>query len=56
MSKETGVALGSPASATPQEAQMIATAIYAVTIPIALVIWGLGLVWLVLAVAFLIDP
>lgn len=55
MSKETGVALGSAASATPQEAQMMATAIYAVTIPIALVIWGLGLVWLVLAVAFLID-
>ncbi len=34
---------------------MMATAIYAVSIPIALVIWGLGLVWLVLAVSSLVD-
>jgi C4-dicarboxylate transporter/malic acid transport protein len=55
MSKTTGQALGSLSTATATEAQTMATAIYAVTVPIALVIWGLGLVWLVLAVAFLID-
>jgi len=55
MSKETGQALGSLSTASASEAQAMATAIYAVTVPIALVIWGLGLVWLVLAIAFLID-
>jgi C4-dicarboxylate transporter/malic acid transport protein len=38
-----------------QEAQIFSQAIYAVSIPVALVIWGLGLVWLIFAVAFLID-
>jgi C4-dicarboxylate transporter/malic acid transport protein len=55
MSKETGQALGSTTTASASEAQIMATAIYAVTVPIALVLWGLGLVWLVLAIAFLID-
>jgi C4-dicarboxylate transporter/malic acid transport protein len=55
MSKETGQALGSTSTASPSESQAMATAIYAVTVPIALVIWGLGLVWLVLAISFLID-
>jgi C4-dicarboxylate transporter/malic acid transport protein len=42
-------------STSIEDAQAMATAIYAVTVPIALIIWGLGLVWLALAVAFLID-
>lgn len=56
LSKNTDSALGSMAT-TPNDdvAQMMATAIYAVTVPIALVIWGLGLVWLSLAVSSLID-
>lgn len=55
LSKDTGQALGSISTSTPSEAQIMATAIYAVTIPIALILWGLGLVWLILATAFLID-
>lgn len=43
------------AGQTAQEAQTFADVIYAATIPIALVIWGLGLVWLALAVGFLLD-
>jgi len=40
---------------TKAEAQIMASAIYAVSIPIALVLWGLGLFWLILAVSTLID-
>lgn len=43
------------AGQTAQEAQTFADVIFAATIPIALVIWGLGLVWLALAVGFLLD-
>lgn len=50
---KTGQAL--IAGQTVQEAQTFADVIYAATIPIALVIWGLGLVWLALAVGFLLD-
>lgn len=53
ITKSTGEALGGSESA--QDAQQFAKAIYAGTVPIALVIWGLGLVWLVLAIAFMID-
>ncbi|PWN86631.1 putative MFS transporter [Acaromyces ingoldii] len=37
------------------DAAWFAQAIFAATIPMALAIWGLGLVWLVLAASFLID-
>lgn len=40
---------------TQDDAVVIATAIYGVSIPIALAIWGLGLFWLVLAVWSLFD-
>lgn len=43
------------AGETMDEAQLFASAIYASTIPVALVIWGLGLVWLAIAIGFLID-
>jgi C4-dicarboxylate transporter/malic acid transport protein len=56
LSKDTDSALGSTATTPDAEvAHMMATAIYAVTVPMALVIWGLGLVWLSLAVSSLID-
>ena len=48
-------ALPSPNATDPETARTMATAIYAVSMPVALVIWGLGLVWLVLAVASLVD-
>lgn len=38
-----------------EDAMQFADAIYAASIPVALVIWGLGLVWLVIAVSFLVD-
>lgn len=53
LSKSTGETFGS--SFTLEESHQMAIAIYAVTITLALVIWGLGLVWLLLAVAMLID-
>ena len=49
----SGEALGG--SETPQEALQFAHAIYAGTIPTVYVICGFGLVWLVFAVAFLVD-
>jgi len=55
ISKETGQALASTSTTSSAEAQIMATAIYAVSVPIALVLWGLGLVWLILAIGFLID-
>lgn len=55
LSKKTGQALGSPASATVGEAQTMATAIYGASMISALWLWGLGLVWLVLAVAIFLD-
>ncbi|KAJ9478502.1 Sulfite efflux pump SSU1 [Pseudozyma hubeiensis] len=55
LAEEHGVALPNEKSVDVQTAKMMATAIYAVSVPIALVIWGLGLVWLVLAVSSLVD-
>lgn len=52
---DTGEALGTLQSATVAEAQMMASAIYGVSIISALLLWGLGLVWLVLAIAVLFD-
>ena len=49
------IALPSPNATDPETARIMATAIYAVSVPVALVIWGLGLVWLVLAVSSLVD-
>ncbi|SNX87359.1 related to Malic acid transport protein [Melanopsichium pennsylvanicum] len=49
------VALPSLNSTDANTARVMATAIYAVSVPVALVIWGLGLVWLVLAVSSLVD-
>ncbi|GAK67324.1 sulfite transporter Ssu1 [Moesziomyces antarcticus] len=48
-------ALPSPNATDAETARIMATAIYAVSVPVALVIWGLGLVWLVLAVSSLVD-
>ncbi|SPO29983.1 related to Malic acid transport protein [Ustilago trichophora] len=48
-------ALPSPSATDAETARIMATAIYAVSVPVALVIWGLGLVWLVLAVSSLVD-
>ncbi|KAJ1026340.1 hypothetical protein NDA16_002427 [Ustilago loliicola] len=50
-----GTALVSPKSTDPETARIMATAIYAVSVPVALVIWGLGLVWLILAVSSMVD-
>ena len=55
LSKSTGAALGSPSSATAEEARFMALAIYGVSIPLALFLWGLGLVWLSIAVYVLVD-
>ena len=52
---EGGVALPSARVTDDETARIMATAIYAVSVPVALVIWGLGLVWLVLAVSSLVD-
>lgn len=52
---EDATALPSPNATDAETARMMATAIYAVSVPVALVIWGLGLVWLVLAVSSLVD-
>lgn len=43
------------AAGAGDDARIMALAVHAVTVPIALVIWGLGLVWLVLAVATIAD-
>jgi len=40
---------------TQADAVMMATAIYGVSIPIALILWGLGFVWLILAISSLFD-
>uniref|UniRef100_V5GMS5 Malic acid transport protein n=2 Tax=Kalmanozyma brasiliensis (strain GHG001) TaxID=1365824 RepID=V5GMS5_KALBG len=48
-------ALPSPNATDAETARMMATAIYAVSVPVALVLWGLGLVWLLLAVSSLVD-
>lgn len=52
-----GEGLPSPMASmtTLQDAQIMATAIYGVSIPVALMLWGLGLVWSALAVAGLMD-
>jgi tellurite resistance protein TehA-like permease len=42
-------------TANSEDANIIATAIYGISIPIALCLWGLGLAWLVLAVSSLFD-
>ncbi|CDS02093.1 hypothetical protein, partial [Sporisorium scitamineum] len=55
LSLADNLALPSPDATTPETARIMATAIYAVSIPIALVIWGLGVVWLLLAVSSLVD-
>lgn len=55
LSVEHQVALGSATAIDAETAKIMATAIYAVSVPVALVIWGLGLVWLVLAVSSLLD-
>lgn len=55
LAQRDGQALGAASSASPSDARIMATAIYGVTMPIALVIWGLGLFWLVLAIATLLD-
>lgn len=62
LARQDGQALGSVNAISPSnifstnaEAQIMASAIYAVSIPIALVLWGLGLFWLILAVSTLLD-
>lgn len=55
LSHRTGQALASSTSATAAEADIMATSIYAVSTLGAFLLWGLGLVWLLLAVMILID-
>lgn len=55
LSKRTGQALGSADSFTAEEARTMALAVYGATIPIALVLWGLGFFWLLIAVLTLSD-
>ncbi|KAJ1036156.1 hypothetical protein NDA18_000022 [Ustilago nuda] len=53
--QKDGTALVSPKVSDAETVRIMATAIYAVSVPIALVIWGLGLVWLILAVSSMVD-
>lgn len=55
LTRETGQALGTAASATADDARIMAASIYAVSIVAALLLWGLGLVWLTLAISVLFD-
>lgn len=55
LSLTDGTALASPKAFDAETARIMAAAVYAGSIPIALLIWGLGLVWLVLAVSSIID-
>lgn len=55
LSLETGQALVGLSQASAEEARTMALAIYGGTIPVALCIWGFGLVWLVIAISLLVD-
>lgn len=55
LAQETGHGLEGSSAVSLADGRIIATAIYGATIPIALVIWGIGLVWLVISVASFID-
>lgn len=55
LSKTTGQSLAGQSAATVADAEVMATSIYAVSVIAALLLWGLGLVWLVLAVSLFID-
>lgn len=51
----TGTGLGNASSYDADTQIMMANAIYACTIPVALIIWGVGFFWLVIAVASIIK-
>lgn len=55
LAMETGIGLGNGAMYGQATQIRMADAIYAVSIPIALVIWGIGLFWLVIAVGSIIK-
>jgi tellurite resistance protein TehA-like permease len=55
LADDTGVGLGNGSSFDRQSQQIMALAIYAVSLPVALVIWGMGLFWLVIAVGSIIK-
>lgn len=55
LSRSTGQALASTSSTDPMEAHIFASSIYAVSILGAFMLWGVGLVWLTLAVMILTD-
>ncbi|CAO1631053.1 unnamed protein product [Parajaminaea phylloscopi] len=55
LTENSGEALATAHALTKQQAEMMAASIYGVSIIAALLLWGLGLVWLVLAIAILLD-
>jgi len=55
LADETGVGLGNGSSFDRQSQLSMALAVYAVSLPVALVIWGMGLFWLVIAVGSIIK-
>lgn len=55
LSVESGQSLFGASEATASEARIMALALYGVTVPVALIIWGLAFAWLIIAVGLLFD-
>ena len=55
MSRKDASFIGGGSLYTPEEARMLALGVYGATIPIALIIWGFGLFWAVIAGAPHVD-
>lgn len=55
LSLKTGQTLVGASEVSPDEARQMALAIYAITIPFCLAMWGFGLVWLFISLSLLAD-
>ncbi|WFC98919.1 hypothetical protein MYAM1_001652 [Malassezia yamatoensis] len=55
ITRESGAAFAAPTQFSANDAHSMAAAVYGVSIAIGLMLWGIALVWLVIAVSLLID-
>ena len=55
LTRESGAAFAGPSEFPPNEAHMMALAVYGVSIACGLMLWGFALVWLLIAISLLTD-